>query len=83
MQQHFLHIYLHRLWSKDININMRVKELIEKLKAMPQEASVIFPSSYGKWSYAKEVTMGIFYPYSMEYVEDGNDEDEVNSVLIK
>jgi len=61
---------------------MRVKDLIEKLKSMPQTASVIIPSGFGKWSYVNDVEMGIFYPYSMEYMADGNDEDEVNSVLI-
>jgi len=61
---------------------MRVKELIEKLKSMPETASVIIPAGLGKYAYVSKTSMGIYYPYANEYVIDDNDEDEVNSVLI-
>lgn len=61
---------------------MRVNELIKKLQAMPQHATVVIPTAYNKFSYAEDVEMGIFYPYSVEFVPDSNDEDDVNAVLI-
>ncbi len=61
---------------------MRVSELIKKLERMPQNATIVIPTAYNHFSYAKETTMGIFYPYSIEFVPDSNDEDEVNAVLI-
>ncbi|MCZ2224434.1 MAG: hypothetical protein LC122_12495 [Chitinophagales bacterium] len=61
---------------------MKVKELIELLQKMPQGASVIIPSGYLKWERANRVRLGIFYPHSMEFVPDSNDEDDANSVLI-
>lgn len=62
---------------------MRVSELIKKLQRMPQNATIVIPTSYNYFSHANDIEMGIFYPYSVEFVPDSNDEDEVNAVLIK
>lgn len=62
---------------------MRVSELIKKLERMPQNASIVIPTGYNHFSSANDIEMGIFYPHSIEFVPDSNDEDEVNAVLIK
>jgi len=61
---------------------MRVRELIAKLKTMPETAAVIIPVGHCKWDYIDDVEMGIFYPHAMEYMQDDNNEDDVNVVLL-
>lgn len=62
---------------------MRVRDLIKQLQSMPQSATVVLPTAYNHFSYATGIKMGIFYPHSIEFVPDSNDEDDVNAVLIE
>jgi len=61
---------------------MKVRDLIKELQKMPQDVSVIVPKGYLAWDYINKISLGIFYPHSMDFVGDSNENDEANAVLI-
>jgi len=62
---------------------MTIKELIDKLKTLPANTTVLIKGSGNQVNTIKTVDSGTYFPNPKEFIPAGSDEEDIaNSILL-